>query len=151
MKIFLFAALALVALCSPSLAQTAQTAGDGQVVIPWGDLLSTSASVIITLAVSVLAFALRKLPASITAVIKTYQVDQLLERAIGYGINSVAGAAKGQSLSVPVGNKVLEVALEYAVTNGSKALVEWMGGKDIVAQKIVARMDLAPDAGTPLK
>ena len=135
---------ALLISTAPAVAQ--QVAEDGKVVIPWGDLLYSSASLLVTLAGSVLAFALARLPASILTVIKTWQVDQLLQRSIGYGINMVAGAAKGQALSMPVANKVAEAALEYAVTNGSAALVAWMGGKPVVAQKIIARLDLAPNA-----
>lgn len=141
----------LVGLCAgfflfavPALAQ--QVAGDGQVVIPWGDWLASLAGVLVTLAGSVLAFALARLPASILTMIKTWQVDQLLERSISYGINMAAGAAKGQALTVPVANKVAESALEYAVKNGSAALLAWMGGKDIIAQKIISRLDLEPDA-----
>lgn len=141
----------LVGLCAgiflfamPALAQ--QVAGDGQVVVPWGDWLAAAAGTLVTLAGTVLAFALARLPASLLTMIKTWQVDQLLQQSISYGINMAAGAAKGQALTVPVANKVAESALEYAVTNGSAALLAWMGGKDVIAQKIVARLDLQPDA-----
>ena len=130
---------------TPALAQ--QVAGDGQVVIHWGDMLASSASTLVTLAASVLALALARLPASILAMVKTWQVDQLLERSIGYGINMVAGAAKGQAMTVPVANKVIETAMEYAVTNGSSALIKWMGGEKVVEQKIISRLDLVPSAG----
>lgn len=144
-KLFLsfFAFLAMLAM--PAMAQ--QVAGDGQVVVPWGDVLASSASVLVTLAGSVLALALARLPASILAIIKTWQVDQLLERSIGYGINMVADAAKGQAMTVPVANKVIETALEYAIANGSAALIKWMGGKDVIEQKIIARLNLVPEAG----
>ena len=135
----------LLLLAAPAMAQ--QVAGDGQVVLPWGDVLASSASVLVTLAGSALAFALARLPASILAMVKTWQVDQLLERSIGYGINMVAGAAKGQALTVPVANKVIETALEYAVTNGSAALIKWMGGEKVIEQKIISRLNLVPEAG----
>lgn len=133
----------------PAMAQ--QVAGDGQVVIPWGDMLASLASTLVTLAASVLALALARLPASILAMVKTWQVDQLLERSIGYGINMVAGAAKGQELTVPVANKVIEAAVEYAVTNGSTALIKWMGGKEVIEEKVIARLTLVPEAGEPVK
>lgn len=144
-KFFLsfFAFIAIMAM--PAMAQ--QVAGDGQVVVPWGDVLASSASVLVTLAGSVLALALARLPASMLAVIKTWQVDQLLERSIGYGINMVADAAKGQAMTVPVANKVIEAALEYAIANGSAALIKWMGGKDVIEQKIISRLNLVPEAG----
>lgn len=145
MKYILAYLLGIMFFVVPAMAQ--QVAGDGQVVIPWGDMLASSASTLVTLAASVLALALARLPASILSVVKTWQVDQLLERSIGYGINMVAGAAKGQAMTVPVANKVIETALEYAVSNGSSALIKWMGGEKVIEQKIIARLDLVPSAG----
>lgn len=139
----------LLIFVAPALAQ--QVAGDGQVVIPWGDLLASSASTLVTLAGAVLAFALARLPASILAMVKTWQVDQLLEKSLSYGINMTATAAKGQALTVPVANKVLESALEYAIANGSSALVSWMGGKDMIEKKLIARLNLVPEAGDPVR
>lgn len=139
----------LILFAVPAMAQ--QVAGDGQIVIPWGDWLAQSADVLVTLAGAVLAFALARLPASISATLKTFQVEQLLDKAIGYGINMVAGAAKGQALTVPVANKVIETAIEYAINNGSAALIRWMGGKDVIEQKIIARLNIVPTAGEPVK
>jgi hypothetical protein len=102
--------------------------------------------VLVGLAASALAAALAMLPASINAMIKTWRVEQLLQSAISYGINTVAGAAKGQTLSVPVANKVIEQALEYAVENGSASVIKWMGGEGAVEKKIIARLDLEKDA-----
>jgi hypothetical protein len=140
---FAFAAVCLFA-ASPAMA--AEVAADGKVAIPWGDLLASSAGVLTSLAVTALAAGLAMLPPSINAVIKTWRVEQLLNNAIGYGINAVSGAARGQVLSVPIGNKVIEQAVEYAVQNGSAALVKWMGGQDAIKKKIVARVDLDPVA-----
>ena len=154
-KIFyLFALLPVAALVwsiAPAVAVAAAVAGDGQVTIPWGDWLASSADTLVTLAASVLALALARLPASIVSMLRTWQVDQLLERAIGYGINAVAGAAKGQTLSVPIANKVAEQALEYAIENGSAALIKWMGGAETIKKKVVARLDIAPEAGFHVK
>lgn len=147
---YLFAFFAaFIIYAAPAVAQ--QVAADGKVVIPWGDMLAASAGTLATLAASVLAIALARLPASILAMIKTWQVDQLLERSIGYGINMVAGAAKGQAMTVPVANKVIEAAVEYAVVNGSAVLIKWMGGKNVIEQKVIARLNLVPEAGEPVK
>lgn len=149
MKYVLGLIVSLFIFAVPALAQ--QTPADGLVVIPWGDWLAASAKTLVTLAASVLALALARLPASMLAMIKTWQVDQLLERSIGYGINMVAGAAKGQAMTVPVANKVIEAAVEYAISNGSAALINWMGGKDVIEQKVIARLQLVPEAGEPVK
>lgn len=138
-----------VALSGHAVAQ--QIAADGQVSIPWGDYLAASASTLVTLAASALAAALAMLPASINSMIKTWRVEQLLQNAIAYGINTVAGAAKGQTMSVPVANKVLEQALEYAIENGSSSIIKWMGGEGAVERKIVARLDLEKDGSIRVK
>lgn len=128
-----------------------QIAADGQVSIPWGDYLAASASTLVTLAASALAAALAMLPASINSMIKTWRVEQLLQNAIAYGINTVAGAARGQTMSVPVANKVLEQALEYAIENGSASIIKWMGGEGAIERKIVARLDLEKDGSIRVK
>ena len=142
-------ALGALFFASPALAQ--QIAADGQVSIPWGDYLAASASTLVTLAASALAAALAMLPASINSMIKTWRVEQLLQNAIAYGINTVAGAAKGQTMSVPVANKVLEQALEYAIENGSASIIKWMGGEGAIERKIVARLDLEKDGSIRVK
>lgn len=128
-----------------------QVAADGHVSIPWGDYLAASASTLVTLAASALAAALAMLPASINSMIKTWRVEQLLQNAIAYGINTVAGAAKGQTMSVPVANKVLEQALEYAIENGSASIIKWMGGEGVIERKIIARLDLEADGSIRVK
>ena len=142
-------ALFTVAFTGHAVAQ--QIAADGQVSVPWGDYLAASASTLVTLAASALAAALAMLPASINSMIKTWRVEQLLQNAIAYGINTVAGAAKGQTMSVPVANKVLEQALEYAIENGSASIIKWMGGEGAIERKIVARLDLEKDGSIRVK
>jgi hypothetical protein len=144
-KLILSIVILPLLLAVPAVAQSG--AADGQVVIPWGNLLASSADILVTLAASALALALSMLPASINSLIKTWRVEQLLEKAVAYGVNMVAGAAKGQELSVPVANKVIEQALEYAVENGSAALIKWMGGTEAVQKKIIARLEVEKDAG----
>jgi hypothetical protein len=144
-RILFCSVLAIMAFSNPALAQ--QVADDGRVSIPWGDVVASAQGLLLTLAGSALAFALARLPASVLTMIKTWQVDQLLEKSIAYGINMVAGAAKGQQLSVPVGNKVLEQALEYAIENGSPKLIKWLCSTGTLEKRILARLDLAPEAG----
>ena len=126
------------AFVSAALAQEPGT----KLVIPYGDMLGQLASVLAWLAAAALMFAMRTLPAQIVAVIKTARVDQLLEKAIIYGINSTVDAVKGQSLNVDVGNKVLAQALQYVVDHAPGWIVAWMGGEDMIKQKLVARLDL---------
>lgn len=132
-------------LATAALAQAAP-ASDTLVHIPIGDWIGQGASILLTLAGAVLAFALAKLPASIVAMIKTAQVDQLLLKAIDYGINAVAGAEKGKTLDIDVGNAVLEKALQYVIDHAPAWLIQWMGGDAMVREKLVARLPLAKGA-----
>jgi len=56
------------------------------------------------------------------------------------------GASKDKSLTVDVGNKVLAQALQYVIDHAPDWLTDWMGGPEQIAQKIVARLNLRPDA-----
>lgn len=138
-------AVALVALVAPALAQTATTAADTAVSIPYGDWINTIGTLILEIVPVALLWLVRKLPASIGQIISTMQVDQLLTKAIGYAINAVEGATAGKTLSVNVGNAVLAQALNYVTLHAPAWLINWMGGLDAIAQKIIARLNL--DAG----
>lgn len=126
-------------------AALAQTPNDNQIVIPWGNWLGDVAMFIGASAAAFVTFALRALPAQWAAMAKTARVDQLLERAIQYGANTVQGATKDKEMPVPIANDVLEMALEYALANGPKALLGWVGGEEGLRQKIIARLNVAAE------
>jgi hypothetical protein len=135
--ILLAAAFMLAA--APAFAATAVT-------IPYGDWIGSVASTLAALTVPAVAWGLRFLPGHVVAVIRMTQVDQLLERSIIYGINSVAGASQGKALSVDVGSRVLAEAMTYAIKNGPGWLLGWLGGEAGVRQRIIARLSLEPQA-----
>jgi hypothetical protein len=147
---FVFAAVALLALAcvSPAYADTPGTS----VTIPWGDWLSAFIVQVIMpiLGVIIAAFvtwAVARLapllPAGLRSFItaqNTAAAEQLLSRAVGYALNKAALDTKGQAIAVPVGNAQVGVAVDYAVTHGAPALVDWLGGAAGIQQKIVARL-----------
>lgn len=146
-RLFLAAALLGVALCAPAFAQ------ETSVAIPWGDWLSEIlvfvGGIIITALGAILTWAATFLPATLRAYINQQmikQAEQLLARAIDYAIEAVSGAAKGQKLSISVGHEVVATAMRYAIEHGPAKLIEWMGGVDLLREKILARLDLEPDA-----
>ena len=149
-------AVAVFALVAPALAQTAVAAADTAVTIPYGDWINSIGTLILEIVPVALLWLVRKLPASIGQIISTMQVDQLLTKAIGYAINAVEGATAGRTLSVNVGNAVLAQALNYVTTHAPQWLINWMGGLDAIAQKIIARLNLDAAAsvttvnGTPV-
>ncbi len=121
----------------------------GTVTFAWGDLIAGNADWIASGLVAIVLWMIRRLPGEIQAVIRTARVEQLLERAITYGVNSVVGAAAGRSLSVSVSQPVLASALQYALDRMPSALLKWVGGPPRLAEMIWARLDVATEAGRP--
>lgn len=131
---FLFAAVALVLWAMPAFAQTT----DGTITIPWGAWLGDVLDWSVTIILAVVAWALRQLPAGIYAIIQQLRAEQLLERAIDYGINAVKGASYDKQLDIPTTSAVIEAAAEYAVVN-APLLVQYLD-PDTLRAKILARL-----------
>ncbi len=137
------AALALAA--TAAVAQTAAAPAspiDTMLTIPWGDWLYNSATAVIAVLGALITWGLRFLPARILAVVQTAQLDQLLLKAIDYGVNTTKDAAKGKALTVDVANPVLKSALQYAVDNAPGWMISWAGGEEGLRVKIIARLNV---------
>ncbi len=124
------------------------------VTIPWGDwlseLLGIAGSIIVTLLGALLAWAVGLIPATLRAYItdqRIRQVEQLLGRAVDYGIAATQGAVRGSALGIDVGSEVLANAAQYAVDRGPPKIVAWMGGEDAIREMILARLNLNASAG----
>ena len=117
--------------------------------LPWGDTLAAvlvGLKTTLTVALlTVLTTAVAKLPGWIKPFIGKALTDQLLNRAIDYAINTTSGAVKGEVLQINVGSQVVARALEYAFNHGAGWLLTWMGDKDMVKEKLIARLDVAKD------
>lgn len=125
----------------------AQAAGDtAKVTWAWGATVTQWLEAIAWLLASAALVLLRRLPANLVAVFGNARVELLLQNAIGYGLNAVAGAVKDKKLEVDVGNQVLAQALQYAVDNAPGWLQSWAGGPEGLAKKIWARLDLGEGA-----
>lgn len=142
-----------ILLCVMAIAYTvptmAQAADDTTVVVPWGDtlaalLLHFQEFLTVTL-LGLLSVVVAKMPSWVTAIMGPAKVEQLLTRAIDYAISTTAGAVKGQEVSVQVGNELAAKALRYAIKHGPKWLIDWAGGQEMLAEKIVARIDVIKD------
>jgi len=141
---FLLVALVLTIVIHP-LQAFAQEATE-TVTIPYGTWIEHSAQVVATLILAAVGWLMRKLPASVVDILKTMKAEQLLAKAVDYGINAVSGATKGKSLSVNVGNAVVANAVQYVVDNAPGWLVKWLGGPEAIAAKIIARLNLEETA-----
>jgi hypothetical protein len=157
MKRFVLAALAaaLFVVAMPILAIAADTAPETvaqatsestKVTWAWGATVSQWAQALAWVLASAGMLLLNKLPANIVAVFGNARVELLMNNAINYGLNAVAGAVKGKTLDVDVGNKVLAQALQYAVDNAPGWLQTWAGGPEGLAKKIWSRLNLGEGA-----
>lgn len=149
MKKLIMVSLASVA----ALAAATGMAHAAEVTVPWGSwvasLVNLGSDNLLLLVTAFLAFIVRQLPASLVAMIKTWQVEQLLGKAIVAGINKTAGAAQGKSMKFDVANDVLAQATQYAINNGPRWLITWVGGVDGIKDKLIARITV--DEGVALK
>lgn len=139
--------LAILCLILQPAAALAQEAADAtRVEVPIGLWIDHSAGIVASIVMAAFAWLLRRLPGNIVAIIQTMRADQLLEKAINYGVNAVADATRDKTLSVNVGNAVVAQAAQYAVNRGPGALVNWMGGEAAIKQMIIARLQLPEKA-----
>lgn len=149
----LAAAPALIPLAAhaQTAATVAQPATDTAVVtVPLGTWLASYAAgiqeIVVSLVMGLIAFACRKLPAALGTVIKGVLTQQLVERAIAFGFNTVQGAAEGMKLSVDVRSTVLANALNYAVQHAPEWFIKWVGGTSAIRDHIIALLPQDPDA-----
>lgn len=126
---------------------------DNTWTIPYGSMIDGAAQVISSVLLAAgsffLLYASKFLPGIAGVVYRNFlmkQGEQLLERAVEYGINATKNATKGQKLDINVGSAVIANAAEYATASGWKFLVDWLGGLEGIKQKVFARVDLEPNA-----
>ncbi|MBI4921847.1 MAG: hypothetical protein HY834_08865 [Devosia nanyangense] len=147
----LFKVAACVAALAILTCSAAFAAADTSVSIPIGDWLAGATGVLAPiLAIAVLAallYATKFLPATFQAYITKERIaaaEQLLERAVAFGLNKAAEAAKDKTVEVDVRNEAVAKAAQYAIDHGPEKLVTWMGGAPAVGEKIIARLPI-PD------
>lgn len=117
------------------------------VAIPVGEWADAALPTVGAVLLAAIGWAMRQLPASIVAILKTAQVEQMLGKAIDYGMNTVKGASRDKVLEVDVGNAVIAQGVSYVVRNGPKWLVDWLGGEHGIRERILARLELSENAG----
>lgn len=135
--------------------RVASTEPDGQIIVGWGAIVAELLDQAYLIFFGIALYLLRRLPKvavdalnALAGLLGQGRVDQLLEKAVQYGINATKGAVAGRTLTVPVGNEVLERAFEYALRHAPR-LVSWAGGAIALREKIIARLNLEEDAAVP--
>lgn len=112
----------------------------------YGAVVSQWANAAGTVLFAVALWLLRQLPGQMSSILLSMRADQVIQKGIDYAINMVVGATKDRALTADVHNEVLAQALQYVLDHAPGWLQSWMGGPDAIAQKIVARLNLAPNA-----
>lgn len=128
---------------------------DGEVTVPWGEWLGALIDAAYALILGFLLWLLRKVPKNIVDMVNAIAqalgqggVNELLGKAVDYGINVTQGAVRDQKMTIKVGNEVLERATEYALRH-APGLVAKYGGLATLREKIIARLNLDGEAGVP--
>ncbi len=123
-------------------------ASDTTVSLGWGDLIGAVGQQLVPwAALGFITLVMAILPAPVKVWFdskRTAQVEQLLERGLGFAASKLGDTVKGQTLSVDVKNKLISGALQYALDHGSDALIKWMGGEGAVPAKLEARLLTSP-------
>lgn len=142
----ILAAVYVLVLAGPALAAAA--AGSTTVEISWGEMLRNLLTIVGTVALALLAAAWAAvkvfIPAPIAALLDPV-AERMIREVVDYSINAVDGAARGRTLTVDVGNRVLAEALRELDRRGDR-YTKWLGGRPRVAKRILAMLDLEPQA-----
>lgn len=147
--VFVLILTVILSALAPSLAMAQAAPATTTVAVPVGDWLTDTAAFLGPLLAAVVLWMIRKLPPQVAALLMSMRVDQLLNKAITYAINSVATATHDKPLTLDVGNAVVAQAVQYAIDHGPSGLIDWMGGTEKIRQKIIARLNVS--AGVALK
>jgi hypothetical protein len=115
------------------------------ITIPTTEWIKAAGEFITPLLAALVGVLFRNLPESVVAILKSVRVDQLLEKAIQYGVNSVANANPDGKITFEVGNEVVANAANYFIQHGPGWILGWIGGPELLRQKIIARLNVAPE------
>ncbi len=116
------------------------------VSIPVGDWTVGALGFVSTFVGAGIIWLLSKIGTPWAQKLRTDAAEQLLGRAVSYGINATAGAVAGKAVTVEVGNTVVATALNYAIEYGPARLIGWLGGEAGIRDKILARLTVPEDA-----
>ncbi len=146
--LFALAGLIFIILFAP--AQAAEAVAAGSIRVPIGEWLAASASLAAPVIALAYAWLLRQLPEQIVGILRTIRVEQILDKAITYGVNAVRGAAQGKTLDINLGSEVLAEAVQYVIDRAPAWVIEWTGGREGIAKMIAARLPMEADSSVKL-
>lgn len=144
-------AAALAAGCAlPWIAVAPAAAANADVTLPWGDVLAAAiqglGSLLVPLAVTALTAALARIAGPLRVLVTDSLVERLVRNAGDYAVNAVAGAARGRTLTVPVGSLVIAGAVQRGLDAAPRWLIRAAGGVDGLGEKVFRSLPLAEEA-----
>lgn len=147
MKVPIISAMIATLFIVTGVASPANAQAVDAVTIPYGDWLAQLLAGVSAVVLPLVTYAFRKLPRNAGEFLFSKRVDQLLDRALTYGINATANAVKGKTLDLQTGNLVVNMAIDYATKHAPKLIDEF--GVQMLREKILARIDLDDVAELP--
>jgi hypothetical protein len=148
----ILATLALALVLAPTVALAADVVPVSMVYIPAGDVLTPVISIAWTLIGGGAIWLAHRVLSRIGMTDESHQIDALIETAISFGANAVAGAmpiVAGEVIAVRVASPVLAAALEYVLITAKPWMLAHLGSPATIAKWIWARMPLEADAEAP--
>lgn len=155
-RALVFVACCILLMASPALAQDAcvgQTCSiDVGGATQW--VLDHLLPLVTAAILAVYSILLRNLPAGVAGVLRTIRVDQLLMKALDFGVSMIVGASKDKKWDVNLGSDILAHAANYALTMMPGWMNSWVGGVDNLISMLISRLEPYLDDsvdGTQLK
>ncbi|KQQ13787.1 hypothetical protein ASF59_20080 [Methylobacterium sp. Leaf121] len=148
------AALALACVASPAFAAELGTIGDTAVILPWGDWLVALAQmagqillpIVLPLLAAYVIQAIRKTYPWLALVLTQERLEQMGRALTDYGLNAIEGAAKGKTLSVDVGSRVVAAGVQRGLETVPPAVIKAAGGAEGIAKIIFRQLPLETGA-----
>ncbi|WP_132256540.1 hypothetical protein [Methylobacterium segetis] len=120
------------------------------VIVPWGDWVVAIGqgltAILLPILVGVVTSAVYRVAPWARLVLTQARIEQMTKAVTDYALNSVAGAAKGQVLTVPVGSAVITKAVQRAVDVAPAKVVAAAGGPAGVAELVFRTLHLEDKA-----
>lgn len=120
------------------------------VALPWGDAVASAiqglGSVLVPLAMTAAMAAVARLTGPLRLLITASLVERLVRNVADYAVNAVAGATRGQTLTVPVGSLVIARAVQRGLDAAPGWLIRAAGGGAGLGEKVFRSLPLTEEA-----
>ena len=136
--------IVLTAIIAVPLAVFAAVPESTTTVVPYGDWLVDTLKGLTSVFVAVISWLVANYAPD---VLKSFLTNDVITKAVDYGVAAVAGAEHGKTVDVTTANKVIASAANFAVANKPK-ISKWMGDqlKPLIAARLAALQMLPADA-----